>query len=110
MTSVLAGVLRRDALATVVLVRGDVELSRWTLRCPGRIDLAAVDGLARLALAARRSGYAIRLDDAEPQLVGLLALAGLAEVAGLPGEVVGEPEDREQLGPEEVVVPDDPVA
>jgi hypothetical protein len=103
-TSVLARVLRRDALATVVLVRGDVELSRWPFWCTGRIDLAAVDGLARLALAARRLGCAIRLQDADPDLVELLALVGLA------GEVVGEPEDREQLGPEEVVVPDDPVA
>jgi hypothetical protein len=105
-------VLRRDALATVVLVRGDVELSRWALTCAGRIDLGAVDGLARLALAARRLGCAIRLEDADPDLVCLLALVGLAEVAGLAGlgQVVGEPEDREQLGPEEVVVPDDPVA
>lgn len=110
MTSVLAGVLRRDALATVVLVRGDVELSRWPFPCAGRVDLAAVDGLARLALAARRLGCTIRLDEADPELVGLLALVGLAEVAGLPGQVVGEPEDREELGTEEVVVPDDPIA
>jgi hypothetical protein len=109
-TSVLARVLRRDALATVVFVRGEVELSRWPLRCPGRIDLAAVDRVARLALAARRLGCTICLLDADPALVGLLALVGLAEEAGLPGQMVGEPEHREQLGPEEVVVPDDPVA
>ena len=112
MTSVLGSVLRRDALATVVLVRGDVELSRWALPRAGRIDVAAVDALAHLALAARRLGCAIRLDEADPDLVGLLALVGLADVAGLAGlgQVVGEPEDGEQLGPEEVVVPDDPVA
>jgi hypothetical protein len=108
-TSVLAGVLRRDALATVVLVRGDVELSRWPLRCAGPTDLSTVDVVARVALAARRLGCAIRLHDPDPDLVGLLALVGLAEVAGLPGQVVGEPEHREELGPEEVVVPDDPV-
>jgi hypothetical protein len=109
-TSVLAGVLRRDALATVVFVRGEVELSRWPLRCPGPADLAAVDAVARLALAGRRLGCAIRLHDADPDLVGLLALVGLAEIAGLTGQVVGEPEDGEQLRAEEVVVPDDPVA
>ena len=110
MTSVLASVLRPDALATVVLVCGNVELSRWPLPRRGRPDLAAVDTLARLALAARRLGCAIRLRDADPDLAVLLALVGLAEVAGLAGEVVGEAEGGEQLGPEEVVVPDDPVA
>jgi hypothetical protein len=93
---------RREALATVVLVRGGDELSHWPLA--GRPDLDAVDALARLALAARRLGCAIRLRDADPDLVGLLALVGLA------GEVVGEPEDREEIRAEEVVVPDDPVA
>jgi hypothetical protein len=101
-TSVLAGVVRFDALATVVLVRGDAELGRWAL--PGRVDLAAVEVLARVALAARRLGCAIRLRDADPELVGLVALVGLTR------EVVGEPEDGEELGAEEVVVPDDPVA
>jgi hypothetical protein len=108
-TSVLRGVRPRDALATVVLVRGEVELSRWPLRRVERADLVAVDLLARLALAARRLGCAIRLRDADPDLVALLALVGLAEATGLPGQVVGEAEDGEELGPEEVVVPDDPV-
>ena len=106
MTSVLAVMLRREALATVVLVRGDEELSRWPLpwtTCP---DLAAVDVLARLALAARRLGCRIRLADADPDLLGLLELVGLV---GLAREVVGEPEDGEQLVPEEVVVTDDAV-
>ena len=102
MTSVLAVMLRREALATVVLVRGCDEVASWPLA--GRPDLDAVDALARLALAARRLGCAIRLRDADPDLAGLLALVGLAR------EVVGEPEDREELRAEEVVVPDDPVA
>ena len=89
-------------LATVVLVRGGDEVSCWPLA--GTADLVAVDVLARTALAARRLGCTIRLRDADPDLLCLLALVGLA------GEVVGEPEDGEQLGPEEVVVPDDPVA
>jgi hypothetical protein len=94
----------------VVLVRGDVELSRCPLPCTSRLDLAVVEALARLALAARRQGCAIQLDDVDPELVGLLALVGLAEVAGLTRQVVGQPEDGEELGTEEVVVPDDPVA
>ena len=102
MTSVLAVMLRREALATVVLVRGADEVAAWPLA--GRPDLEAVDALARLALAARRLGCAIRLRDADPDLVGLLKLVGLAR------EVVGEPEDGEEVGAEEVVVPDDPVA
>lgn len=109
MTSVLGRVLARDALATVVLVRGDAELSCWPLRRAHRADLAAVDVLARLALAARRLGCAIRLRDVDPDLAALLVLVGLAEVAGLPGQVVREAEDGEELGPEEVVVADDPV-
>jgi ABC-type transporter Mla MlaB component len=103
-TSVLAGVVPPDALATVVLVRGDAELGRWDLPRAGRVDLDAVDALARVALAARRLGCAIRLRDADPELLGLLGLVGLAR------EVVGEAEDGEELRPEEVVVPDDPVA
>ena len=93
--------LRREALATVVLVRGVDELSQWSLR--GRPDLAAVDALARLVLQARRLGCAIRVRDADPELVRLVALVGLTR------ELVGEPEDREEVGREEVVVPDDPV-
>ena len=88
-------------VATVVLVRDGAELSAWPLA--GRPDLAAVDELARLALAARRLGCVLRLRDADPALLDLLALVGLR------GEVVGEAEELEELGPEEVVVPDDPV-
>jgi hypothetical protein len=95
-TGVLAVVL-----ATVVLVRDGDELSQWALAGPA--DLAAVDLLARLALAARRLGCAIRLRDADPDLLCLLALVGLTR------EVVGEPEHGEEVGTEEVVVPDDPV-
>jgi hypothetical protein len=46
-----------------------------------------VDAVARLALAARRRGFSVRVD-AEPELATVLALAGLdAEVVGL--EVTG---------------------
>ena len=43
-------------------------------------DLAVVDCLARLQLAARRAGCAVRLCDADPELLELLDLAGLTEV------------------------------
>jgi hypothetical protein len=45
-----------------------------------RADLAAVDAVARLALAARRLDRAILLRDATPALRGLIALAGLADI------------------------------
>jgi hypothetical protein len=109
-TSVVGGVLPRKPPATVALVRGDAELARWSMPCAGGPDLVAVNHLARLALAARRLGCAIRLVDPDPELLGLLAFVGLAEVSGLAGQVVGKAEHREQVGAEEVVVPDDPVA
>ncbi|HEY8990304.1 MAG TPA: hypothetical protein VIM39_14860 [Candidatus Limnocylindrales bacterium] len=45
-----------------------------------RANLAAVDAVARLALAARRLDRGIRLLDAPPALRELLALAGLASI------------------------------
>ena len=44
------------------------------------VDAAAVDVVAHLALVARRLGRGIRLRDASPTLVELLAFAGLAEM------------------------------
>jgi anti-anti-sigma regulatory factor len=41
---------------------------------------AAVDALARLALALRRQGSRLRLRHASPELVELIELMGLAEV------------------------------
>jgi ABC-type transporter Mla MlaB component len=43
-------------------------------------DAVAIDALARLALAARRSGCEVRLRGASPQLLGLVELAGLADI------------------------------
>jgi hypothetical protein len=105
-------VLRRDAAATVVLVRGATEVASWPLAGRGRPGMAVVDELARLQLAARRLGCSIRLRDACMELCELLDLCGLAEVvapaAGL-GQAGGEAEGGEQVGVDEVVVPDDPV-
>ncbi len=42
-----------------------------------RPDAVTVDALARLALAARRRGVAVRLRSADPTLVDLIAALGL---------------------------------
>lgn len=62
-------------------------------------DLAVVDALARLKLAARRLGYSIRVRDPSVELAELLELVGL----GLDLEVIGETERREEVGVEEAV-------
>jgi hypothetical protein len=100
--------------ATVVLIRGGVEVASWSLPGRGHPDLEVVDELARLQLAARRLGHRIELRDACAELTELLDLVGFGEVvsrgAGLPREVGGQAEGGEEGGVEEVVVPHDPVA
>jgi hypothetical protein len=61
--------------ATVLLLRHDTEVTRWTLY--GRADLATVDELARLQLSAKRLGCRIALEDPCPILQSLLDLVGL---------------------------------
>jgi hypothetical protein len=89
-------------------------VASWPLPGSDRPDLALVDELARLQLAARRAGYSIRLRDAPAALTALLATVGLAGVlgaAGLPRLEVGrQAEGGEQVGVQEAVQPDDPVA
>ncbi len=98
----------------VVLVRGDAEVASWPLAKSDRPDLAVVDRLARWQLAARRLGCSIRLRDAGVELLELLDLLDLGEIvtraAVLDVEAGGEAESGEQLGVEEVVMPNDPVA
>ncbi|MER6095246.1 STAS domain-containing protein [Streptomyces sp. NPDC001728] len=53
---------------------GDVICEIGALVCA---DLAAVDALARLKLAATRRGHRIRFHGAGPELRALLLLAGL---------------------------------
>ncbi|MGH9263556.1 MAG: STAS domain-containing protein [Acidimicrobiales bacterium] len=91
--------------AEVVLLRGDVEVASWALRGRGKPDLATVDELARLQLAAKRMGCSIWLRRACPDLVWLLRLAGLGDRL----QALGEAEGGEEVGVEEVVVPDDQV-
>ena len=61
-------------------MRDGEEVGSWPLRGSGPPDLAVVDELARLQLAARREGCSISLRRACPELVALLALAGLSDV------------------------------
>jgi anti-anti-sigma regulatory factor len=64
-----------------------------------RADLAAVDGLARLQLAARRRGRRMRLRGSSRELLLLIALLGLADA--LPSErrrALGQTEQRKQPG------------
>src|SRR2546429_4336328 len=44
------------------------------------VDIAAIEVLARLQLAARRYGYEVRLRRASPQLLELVAFVGMSDV------------------------------
>ena len=74
-----------------------------------RADVAAVDALARLQLAARQAGFELRLLHASAELTCLIELTGLAGVLRVePGR---QPEEREQrLGVKEEGQLDDPAA
>ena len=94
-----------------MLLRDGAEVASWPLLCHGRPDLRLVDDLARLQFEARRLGCSIWLRHACHELVELLDLVGLGDVVPVgPLQVGGQAEDREQVGVEEVVVTDDPVA
>jgi anti-anti-sigma regulatory factor len=72
-------------------------------------DVAAVDALARLELAARQGGFELRLVHASDELTCLIELTGLADVLRVePGR---QSEEREQgLGVEEEAQLHDPAA
>jgi ABC-type transporter Mla MlaB component len=102
--------------ASMVVCHHGAEVAAWQAQW-ARCDIAVVDALARLQLAARRLGYAVELRSVSSELLELLDLLGLRElVTGAAGDVClrlemrGESESREQVGVEEVVVADDPVA
>ena len=115
-----SNVVRPEADATVVLIRRDVEVASWVLPRSERRDLTVVDRLARLQLAALRAGCRIELRDVRAELAGLLNLVGLTPLmtssAALPLDpldgsgIFRQTECCEQIGVEEVVMPDDPVA
>jgi hypothetical protein len=91
--------------AVVLVVHGDAEMVVGRLT-GARPDLALVDALSRLQLAARRLGCAIRLDGASRDLRDILELTGLAGRLGV--EPRREAEGSEQLGVQEVVDAGDP--
>lgn len=62
----------------------------------GTPDAATVDGLARIALAARRLGRPMALRRIPVELVELIAFTGLAGVAELGLEAQGDAEHREE--------------
>ncbi len=97
-----------------MLTRGSVEVATWPLVGGAHPDVSVVGDLARLQLAAHRLGCSVRLREASLELSQLLDLVGLREVlrceCDLRIEVRREPEQVEEPGVEEVVVPDDPVA
>ncbi len=92
------------ALADVVagqLASADVTLA---LGPPGRIDLALLETLARLALVARRCRGRLTLDAGE-EVARLAELTGLSAFLGQPDR---HAEPRDGLLPEEVVDVGDP--
>ena len=73
----------------------------------GKADLETIDLLARLQLAARRHGRTLRLLDASPALVDLIAFVGLDAVLCVePRRETKEGEDM--VGVEEEGQLDDP--
>jgi anti-anti-sigma regulatory factor len=92
--------------ATVVMVAPDG--TETLVGCLGAhpADLALVDALARLQLAARRHGLSVRIRDASDDLRALIELAGLAGVLAI--EPRRQSELREELGVEEVLQRPDP--
>ena len=70
-------------------------------------DLRTVESLARLRLAARRSGVELRLTHVSKELEELIIFVGLAEALGL--EPRGQAKEREErVGVEEEGELDDP--
>jgi len=94
-----------ETATVVVLVDGGEEVT--VARLEGRrVDLALVDALARLQLAARLGGAAIVVRQPSPrlrELLDLVGLAGLLDGGALSLDAVGETEEPEQLGVEEVL-------
>ena len=73
-------VLPREGDAIVVLAVGGTELAHWPLLGSAHPDLDVIDTLARLALTARHLGAVVTLQNAGPELLGLIEFVGLDEV------------------------------
>ena len=63
--------------ALVVVQRDGVELARWAVPLDDRDDLAVIDELAHVALAARRSDVDLHVEVLCPRLASLIDLVGL---------------------------------
>jgi hypothetical protein len=72
-------------------------------------DLALVDGLLRITVAARRIGWTVRVDGAGDDLRDLFVFLGLGELVACDSgfELGGQPEGREERRVEVVVDPGD---
>jgi hypothetical protein len=91
---------------------GPSSIAMEKLSCDVRVlraDVAALDALARLQLAARHAGFELRLAHLSPELRCLIAFTGLDAVLRV--EPQRQPEEREQgRGVEEEAQLDDPAA
>jgi hypothetical protein len=105
---------RGDTATVVVLAPDGTEVASWPLAQHAQPDLAVVDSLARLQLVARRLGYCVRVRGRCRELRELLDLVGLSEVvlAAAPRrrKADGQTECGEEIGVEEIVMADDPIA
>jgi hypothetical protein len=70
----------RGSRATILLVVGDQEMQVGAIDPTCRCDLALVDEVLQLRLAARRLGWSIRLTHVDDDLRELLELVGVADV------------------------------
>jgi anti-anti-sigma regulatory factor len=59
-------------------------------------DVAVIDRIARLQLAARELGLELRLVNVSPAVLELVDFCGLRDALGV--EVQGQPEERKQAG------------
>jgi len=85
-----------------LLDQGDIANIVCDLGAITNSDIAVVDALCRMKLAARRRGCQLRLRDASAGLLQLIFLVGLSDVVPVvPGsgvELKGQPEEREHPG------------
>jgi hypothetical protein len=102
---------RPQGCGRIVVTDSDgVERGAWRLAPGATPALVLVDRLCRLQLVAHRRGWSIVLHDPAVDLADVLDFLGLAEVllgVGSGVEALGDAEEAEQLGVEEVVEPDD---
>jgi hypothetical protein len=92
-------------------LRHDMERIDCDMGWLRRADLAVVDLVARLLLAARRGDCRLRIVNPPEGLEELLVLSGLDRLPGLRVEVVWQPEQREDaFGVQEEGDPADPIA